>query len=298
MDKYSVLLENIIEFGNRADRISAIIMIGSRVQANNRADEYSDLDLILIVNDIQSFINSNDWLAQIGTHRISFVEQTIDDAWEKRVMFDGALDIDFVIFTQKDAIKAITDGEAREVLREGYSVLVDKSGIAPYLPEIRTAKEPFIYPTEPEYQNVVNDFFYHTIWFGKKLLRGELWAAKFCLDSYMKSKVLWMAELYEHTKHVADYNIPERGRYFDIWASDNVKNKLKAAFAHYDRSDMIRALQVSAKLFRELSTTVAAELNYVYPDSADSYVSEWFYQHIPPQGAHHEHTNIREIQML
>ena len=275
MDKYSALLENIIEYGNRDDKIRAIIMIGSRAQANNRADEYSDLDLILIVNDAQSFFVSDDWLLQIGVPRISFVEQTIDDAWEKRVMFDGALDVDFVIFSQEDATAAIKDGDAREMLREGYSVLIDKCGVAQYLPEIRTVIEPYAYPSGDEFINNVNDFFYHTIWFGKKLLRGELWTAKLCLDTYIKTHILWMSELYEHTRHDDDFSTRKRGRYFDTWASEETKTQLAETFAHYNKPDMTRALTATIKMYRNLATAAAVALAYTYPTTADEFATDW-----------------------
>jgi len=41
-------------------------------------------------------------------------------------------------------------------------------------------------PAQDEFLDLINDFWYHTVWTAKKLRRGELWTAQGCSDSYMK----------------------------------------------------------------------------------------------------------------
>lgn len=50
--------------------------------------------------------------------------------------------------------------------------------------------------SESEFLNLTNDFYFHNIWAAKKLLRGELWSAKMCVDAYLKNYLLKMIELY------------------------------------------------------------------------------------------------------
>lgn len=44
------------------------------------ADEFSDLDIVMIVDNPDIFLQSNQWLEQIGRFHISFIENTIGGA--------------------------------------------------------------------------------------------------------------------------------------------------------------------------------------------------------------------------
>ena len=274
MNRYFELIQNIISFANRDERIAALIMIGSQARETKSADEFSDLDLILITSDTNWLVNSNDWVSKIGKHYITFVEKTIVSADEKRVMFEGALDVDFVIVSKDDAERVLASKVALEIFQNGYKILVDKTDIKAVIPNSIPLK-PYVLPSEEIYINVVNDFWYHTIWTTKKLLRGELWAAKFCLDGYMKYKLLWMIEIYMHAKHGITYNTWFGGRFVDTWAEDEITVHLATAFAHYERQDMIIALKKTMDLFRRIAVQAAEKTKYIYPVESDEYATHW-----------------------
>ncbi|MDW2796901.1 aminoglycoside 6-adenylyltransferase [Clostridium boliviensis] len=184
MSKYTKLINNIVAFGNSDDRIAAIILVGSQARKEKSSDEYSDLDLIVITEDTNYFVQSNDWLDKISKYHILFLEKTADGADEKRVLFEGALDVDFVIISENDARAAFKSGKKPEILLNDYRVLLDKKEMLADIFSLQQTKESYCFPQEADYVNIVNDFWYHAIWTSKKLLRGELWEAKFCLDSY------------------------------------------------------------------------------------------------------------------
>jgi Streptomycin adenylyltransferase. len=157
MNRYFELIQNIISFANRDERIAALIMIGSQARETKSADEFSDLDLILITSDTNWLVNSNDWVSKIGKHYITFVEKTIVSADEKRVMFEGALDVDFVIVSKDDAKRVLASKVALEIFQNGYKILVDKTDIKAVIPNSIPLK-PYVLPSEEIYINVVNDF--------------------------------------------------------------------------------------------------------------------------------------------
>ena len=75
MDRYIDIKEKIIEYASRDEDIKAIIAIGSSTREEVRADEYSDLDLI-IVSDNPDRWYSGDYPNLLGDVRISFIEPT------------------------------------------------------------------------------------------------------------------------------------------------------------------------------------------------------------------------------
>jgi len=121
----------------------------------------------------------------------------------------------------------------------------------------------------------VNDFWFHSVWTAKKLKRGELWTAKFCLDSYMKWKLLSIIEFYSHVKHGLEYKTWYGGRFIEEWSEKWIIDELSFCFSHYNSEDVKTALLATMRLFRSLAVEIANKLNYLYPKKADEYASAW-----------------------
>ncbi len=274
MNANQQLLEAIISFANINENISALILIGSQARIEKYADQYSDIDLIMVVNNPEYFISTDEWLEYIGSPHISFIEPTIVGEREKRVMFDNALDVDFLIIPQEHVQNVIQSNTGMEILRNGYKMLVNKQNLT-----IPSLTNPFgqscSVSSEDTFINTVNDFWYHAIWTTKKLLRKELWSAKFCVDSYMKWKLLWMIEQYEYVKHGQSYNTWYGGRFIDSWADAEITDRLCKTFAHYENTDMISSLFETMNLFRDLAIQVAEGYEFDYPLHADEYATNW-----------------------
>ena len=273
-DGYRVIVDKIIRWGKSSDKLEAALMIGSQARDDHGADEYSDMDVLLVVSDPDYFLFSDEWLAEIGTFHVSFIEDTFGGGKERRLLFDGALDVDFIILT-KDETNAISSSDAAMILKRGYRVLVDKIGMQNTLPRTAAANQPYAFPTEREYRNLVNDFWYHAVWAAKKLKRGELWTAKDCVDTYMKWKLLSMIECHAHALHGPDYDTWHNGRFLEAWAEGWIIEKLARCFSRYDEDDVSTALLSTMDLYRTLALEVAAKMDFLYQKEADDYVTGW-----------------------
>ncbi len=113
---------------------------------------------------------------------------------------------------------------------------------------------------------MVNDFYFHNIWAFKKLKRGELWAAKMCVEAYLKNHLLRMIELYRHK--TAGVDVWHDGRFIDKWAGEDITKELRKCFAHYDEEDVKNALIATHELFERLSVEFAEIEGFKYPEKA------------------------------
>ena len=266
MDKYAEIKEKLLETAKQDEHMKAVIMIGSSTRTITKADEYSDLDLIIATDDTNSWLYG-DMPDQLGDLKISFVEPTLGGGKERRVLYDGYLDVDMIIFTKEQLVNAIHTGAANEVMNRGYSVLYDSMGITELLKDNIVAEVHAAEFSEAEYLNMVNDFYFHIIWAAKKLLRGELWSAKMCMDAYLKNYLLKMLEVYTISRYHTD--VWHDGRFLDRWAEEAVRQKLKECFAHYDKEDMWKALTATEELFTGLARETAQMKGYSYPAEAE-----------------------------
>lgn len=273
-ERYKDLIDRFTRWGVSSDMVSAALLLGSQARDDKKADEYSDADIMIIVDDPDYFISSDEWLNEIGIFFVSFVENTVGGLKERRVLFDGALDVDFIL-CPKDTIDSLAKSEVASILSNNCKILIDKIGFKDGIDSFDIGKQSFIMPTEQDFTNTVNDFWYHTVWTAKKLKRGELWTAKFCLDSYMKWKLMSIIECYTHIKHGFAHDTWYSGRFIEKWAEDWIINDLSLCFSHYDKNDMKSALFSTMKLFRSLAIETAEKLGYSYPTKADEYTTEW-----------------------
>ena len=204
----------------------------------------------------------------MGNVSISFVEPTLGGGKERRCIYDEDRDVDMIILTPEQFETAIKEGVAEWVMNRGYEVLYDSMDFTELLKTyIKPGRsEPCI--DEAEFQNVVNDFYFHNIWAYKKLKRGELWSAKVCVDSYLKKHLLRMVELYRYK--TAGVDVWHDGRFIEKWAGEEILDELKNCFAHYEEEDVLRALIATCRLFEKVTKELADAEGFAYPEKACS----------------------------
>jgi aminoglycoside 6-adenylyltransferase len=186
MDKilqgYEQLIQNFVQWAQTQDDIRLAFVLGSRARTDHPADEWSDLDLAVVTKDIRPYIDQADWIKHIGKPRLTFIEKTPDGvSVERRVLFDGELDVDFAMMPL-EMIQAMAEKgmnpDTADVFRRGVRVVLDKDNLLPDPDKYASAWKPPEPPSEAEFLQAVNDFWYHALWTAKHLRRGELWWGK------------------------------------------------------------------------------------------------------------------------
>lgn len=276
-DRYFEIKSRILDTAKSDKNVKAVVAIGSSVRSDIKADEYSDLDLLIASDDTESWLYGN-IPEKIGNIKVSFVENSLGGAKERRVLYENALDVDMIVFTPEQFTAAIKEGVAEWVCNRGYTVLYDIMDCEKMLSENVSCEIKYNILSEDEYTNTVNDFCFHIVWASKKILRGELWPAKMCIDAYLKNHLLKMIEMYSVCRYNTD--VWHDGRFLDRWADDKIKEALPECFARYNKDDMISALYKTKALFVQLAKETAEANGYKYPktavDYADDLLSEYF----------------------
>ncbi len=272
MNRYDILKQKIVDVA-KEEKVKLLMVIGSFARQTDVADMYSDIDFIIVTEHVEGWLYGEN-PAKLGDVKISFVEPTLGGGKERRVLYDNYLDVDMVVLTERQLENAIAEGVLGHITRRGYQVLYDSEEYRKLLPDPSDCENVGSILSEEEFDNLVNDFFFHTIWAAKKLLRGEIWSSKMCIDAYLKSYLLKMIELYSFEKNHCD--VWHDGRFLDEWADADVREELKQCFAHYDCEDMKQALLATKKLFAKLAKQTAEMLGYQYPVGAEEYADEFF----------------------
>ncbi len=267
------LLERIVSWAQADAGTQACLLLGSRARSERPADEWSDTDLILVLDDPDALLADAGWPARFGSVAITFIEDTMLSLRERRVLYADGTDLDVVPMTRERMRRHLDDPHALLALGRGNRVLFDKVGLFHDLANhIALAEEAATSASRAvdaaDFANVVNDFWYHAVWTARKLRRGELWVALACLDGHMKRLLLrvieWQTDITASADHWFD------GRFLERWAEPSILTALRDSFAHYDPADVSRALTATMELFRRLASDLAVRLELPYPEAADA----------------------------
>ena len=288
-DLYEAIIERFVAWTETRPDIRFAAVLGSRARKDHPADDWADLDLLMITQKPQDYINIAEWTTKMGTPLLTIIEETsAGEQEERRVLYEEMLDVDYAIFPTAKIEKMLdTDDQSQRpeqtalllanAFGRGIRIIVDKDRLTEKFKTVTSRKEqpkprP---PTCEEFSQTVSDFLYHCVWTTKHLLRGELWWALTCLNCRLPFLQLRMTEWQARAIHGENYDTWFRGRFLESWANPEVIAGLSNSFSHYDENDAFKALEAAMNLFRKTSVTTAEKLKFQYPLEADKKISTW-----------------------
>ncbi|MBI9046656.1 MAG: aminoglycoside 6-adenylyltransferase [Anaerolineaceae bacterium] len=276
---YMKLTENFTQWAQTEDNIRAAIIIGSRARFDHPADDWSDLDIVIFAQEPEIYLNNSKWLSTFGSPWLSFVEPTRDQKYmELRALFADGLDVDFVpqpVSLLEDMFKNGFSRDFVEIINRGIRFLVDKDGFSSQLQKSRIPLLKYKTPTQEEFHNLINNFWYYAVWTAKRLRREELWRAISACDNTMK-KLLWtMMEWHALIPREDEGSHSFQGQFVERWADPRALKVLPEIFAHYDLEDIWKALFSTMELFNWMEHETARYLEYSLPDNGEKHTIDY-----------------------
>lgn len=252
--EYEKMVDAIISLAEKDSNIHVVLGIGSQVQEGARVDNWSDLDIMMLVDDHQSLLLDDRWLETIGEPVCGYVDTTklgfVEWDWTvKRVLFDDYHDIDFSILPviHLDSVLSVN----KEIIFKGFRVIYDSTNLveAKILSMIREEKTITSVLTESELNNIINDILYHVVWVEKKINRGELWIAVTTINNHINNLLLKLIEVHNQKTSEIMYD----GRYLENRTDQSILDKMSYCFTKYDSDDASSTLQHILELTYTLS---------------------------------------------
>lgn len=267
--RYTDTINHIYTWSQQTQEIEGVIVIGSQARNVMQADQWSDLDLMMLVHTPDVFLSGNQWLNRFGKVVCVFNDVTPlhFTSWDwcvKRVLFDDNRDIDFSIlpYDHLDEVLAVN----QSIIMQGYQVIYDE-----HVPLLESKIDALMtpdhesvaqLPTEDELNNTINDLLYHIVWAFKKILRKELWVAVCDINQHISSRLLRLIEW--HTVSTMSHSpaITYDGRFLEMRASGEIIGRLRNCFTAYDQTDAIEALGQLINVTQFVSQELYAACGY------------------------------------
>jgi aminoglycoside 6-adenylyltransferase len=271
------MIDRFLTWAERRPDVRAGVILGSWARSEIPADNMSDLDLLVIVNDPSVFLSESNWLLTFGEPCLTFVEPTATGNFkERRAAFKDGKDIDFSLVPVQ-AIEQMVEqqipAEIADVFRRGFEILVDKDRLAERLTNSsRWPERADKLPTASSWHETGHDFLYHVLLAAKKARRGELWVATTSCNGYLQNLLLRLIEW--HAKAKGQRDTWHKGRFLERWTEQEIVRALPDTFAKYALEDVQLALKADLHFYDKFGREIADAFGYDFPEEAYSFAVE------------------------
>jgi aminoglycoside 6-adenylyltransferase len=267
------MLELILRFANDDENIRAVLMNGSRANPNVKKDILQDFDIACLVKDLSPYIRNDKIPPCFGETVIVQEPENMQDppaednghyAYLMQFMDGNRIDLSFYPLDQQE-----------DVLNDSLTVvLLDKDRLLPTLPPSNDSDYLPEKPTEKQFQDCCNEFWWMNPYVAKGIWRGELTYAKWTME-VVQEQLLRLLTWYFGTKTGFKKAAGKQGKYIkedvepEIWAA------LEETYSDANFENIWRSLFTAGNLFRRLAKAVAANFGFQYPQQDDDKVSAY-----------------------
>ncbi|UOQ45565.1 aminoglycoside 6-adenylyltransferase [Halobacillus salinarum] len=252
-------------------RIRAVMMNGSRVNANAVKDEFQDYDIVYFVKDISSFTADHSWVDVFGERLIMQMpdqmqlyeqDKTDPDRFAYLMQYKDGNRIDLTLKT-----------DAPEQFDSLSSVLLDKDGRLPVLPDPTDTDYLIKKPSADEIAASANEFWWVSTYVAKGLCRKEIPFAKAAMEGPVRQMLKRMVTWYIGVETDFSVNVGSAGKYFERYLDEEKWTKYTSTYAGADYDENWTALLAMGELFTITGRAVAEAFGY--EDPAEPQVFEY-----------------------
>ncbi|MEJ5048378.1 AadS family aminoglycoside 6-adenylyltransferase [Chryseobacterium culicis] len=273
-------LEQIIHWAENNPDIRAVLLTSSLVNPYAPVDDFSDLDIELVFENRTTYESGNEWIKLFGDP-ISMIEED-DRVFEgkhamKMVLYKDHVKVDFKLYQVAEFIEEINQETLPEDWDVGYKVLLDKDNLTKNLKSPTYQSIMIQKPTEKQFRQLINDFWWDTTYVAKCLKRGDIFYAKFMSENILRTDYLVpLIEWYIAGNH--DWNTittNKHGRLFKKYLSQELWSTIEATFSDSNIEKNWQALSAYADLVHELGTSLAGKLYFIYPEKLEDEIRNY-----------------------
>ncbi|MFC9447115.1 aminoglycoside 6-adenylyltransferase [Bacillus cereus] len=269
------MLNLIINTAKEDERIRAVIMNGSRVYPNVKKDCFQDYDIIYVVKGIRSFTSNHNWIHRFGEimivqmpEEMSLVPPDEDGKFPYLMQFMDGNRIDLTL-VPVELIKKFVGQDSLSKL------LLDKDNCLEEFPPASDKDYLVKKPTEKEFLDCCNEFWWCSTNVGKGLWREELSYAKGMLEGPVRDMFIVMLEWHIGMKTDFTVNTGKFGKHFEQYIEKDTWVKFKRTFSNAEYENIWESFFVMGDLFREVANEIANTYEYQYPQDDDDKVTNY-----------------------
>ncbi len=245
-------------------RIRAVLLQGSRANKNITPDPLQDFDIVFVVDQMESFISDHSWTSVFGEKLIWQLPDEMEIGNDERrksvafhylMLFKDGVRIDLTLFP----IEKMSSHFSPDSLT---IVWLDKDGIFSNI-EMPGDKDYLIKkPTEKEFSETCNEFWWVSLYVSKGLLRREITYAKAMMEGPVRQMFMRMIEWYIGTETNFSVSFGKAGKFMEKHLTAEDYAQVLATYPDFQIENIWKSLFTMTSLFSNYAKQVADNLQF------------------------------------
>ena len=265
----------IVEKAESDNRIRAVLLNGSRANTKILPDKFQDFDIVYVVNQIESFVSDHNWINIFGDILIMQLPDEMIFYNEKKrysfsylMLFKDGNRIDLTLFPV-DKLKS-------EYINDSLTVLLlDKENLFPNLPPPDDKDYLIRKPTEKEFTDCCNEFWWVCTYVAKGLCRNEITYAKEMFEIPVRKMFFKMIEWYIGIENNFSVSFGKSGKHMKNYLSPELYEKILFTYPDHKPESIWDSFFLMTDLFSEFANKVSHPLHFNYNKEEEKNVKEY-----------------------
>jgi aminoglycoside 6-adenylyltransferase len=265
----------IMEFALKDGRIRTVLLNGSRANPNITPDKFQDFDIVYIVRNFESFISDHNWTNVFGGKLIwqlpdemSLGEKGESVGFSYLMLLKDGNRIDLTLFPLE---KVKTDFKVDSLT----IVWLDKDRLFTNVPPSNDTDYYIRKPTEKEFLDTCNEFWWVSTYVAKGLLRDEITYAKEMLETFVRPMFMRLIEWKIGVETDFLVSFGKAGRFLNKYLTNGHYNNVLATYADFDIENNWKSLFVMADLFGQFANELSGKLIFRYNKTEEQNTIEY-----------------------
>ena len=254
-----MILKKILSFASSIPEVKVVVMNGSRVNPNVSEDEFQDYDLIFFIENPEKhdFRSDLSWIKLFGTPVITQQNDFDNGSYIVMTQYETGLRIDLNFYNLNMLEKTIKSDSLTKIL-------LDKNGLVKESPVPNESSYYIKKPTQQEFANLMNEFWWIQPYITKGILRGEIPYAKYMYDTILmeciKTVLNWSIGSNENWK----VNTGKCGKWLKKYLDEQDYKTFISLYPSADPQDIIEKLEKAQEFIYEKAGIFSIKANMKY----------------------------------
>ncbi len=254
----------ILDFANKDNRVRAVLLNGSRANPKIKVDILQDFDVVFIVDDLKSFIINHSWTNVFG-EKIIF--QLPDEMTLGNEDKNGKMSFSYLmLFKDKNRIDLtlfpLPKFKSHFKIDSLTVIWLDKDNLFDKLNKSSDIDYLIQKPTEREFLDTCNEFWWVSTYVVKGLLRKEIIYAKDMLEKVVRPMFMRVIEWKVGIENNFGVSFGKSGKYLECYVTNDFYKKVLLTYSNFEIEENWKSLFLMIDIFQQTSNFVADKLGY------------------------------------
>ncbi len=255
----------IIDFATKDKRIRAVLLNGSRANPNIQHDKLQDFDIVFIVSSYEDFVSDHKWTNHFGEKLIHQLpdEMTFGNESNK----DETIGFHYLMLF-KDGNRIDLTLFPVEFLRTRFAfdsltiVWLDKDNLFPNAPPPTDTDYHIRKPTEKEFLDTCNEFWWVSTYVAKGLIRKEITYAKEILETIVRPMFMKMIEWKIGNENDFAISFGKAGKLMNKYLTMDDYAKVLQTYSDSNIENNWKSLFIMTELFEMISNGLSLKFEF------------------------------------